>query len=315
MKSGTARLMVLLAFVFGSGCGGGALADDAGSGDAGAPGDAATEDAGAPDDAAPDDAAPDDAAPTDGGLEADAGLASGAMVYVHLVASHAPVAHAPGSAGQTPRDWVSGLRSLHLLRAEDDPEPLLVFSHGDGYVEASYDDGADTVVGSARVADLEPGTFTWARVVHTHVRFTIDATMHAGFGPTPGALEQLIVLSDRTTLEGVVRERGDYRFTFRTAGMSFPAAGSGLELTPIASGGFYTRVEAEETAYYFPAHIAVADDLIADVHVVFEVNVHEGFRWTDEPTAGYRTDVFDTTPVGTEPIVQAGANSYRYRIE
>lgn len=259
------------------------------------------------------DAEVSDAGASDGG-GIDAGDATGPQVYVHLIASQDPVPHATGSSGQTPRDWVSGIRSLHLLRSMDDPDPVLVFSHGDGYVEASYADGADTIVGSAPIADLEPGVFTWARAVHTHVRFTIDATLHAGFGPTPGILDDLIVLSDRTTVDGVERAQGDYLYTFTVAGMSYPASGTGYTLPAIPGGGFQARVEAGETAYYFPAPLVVDDTLDADVDLLFEVNVHEGFRWMDQPMPEYADGVFDTTTVTTEPIVQAGANSYGYRV-
>jgi len=249
---------------------------------------------------------------------ADAGAAEDAApthVFVHLIASHEPTPHAPTTSGQTPRAWVSGIRSLELLRHEDDASPLQVFSHGDGFVEASYAAGADTVVGSVAASDLEAGTYTWARVVHTHVRFTVDATLHAGFGPMTGELEDLIVLSDRTTLEGVERSRGDYRFAFTTAGRVFPTEGTGYTVAPIASGGFHTRVEGGETAYYFPVHLVVTDRLTADAHLRFEVNVHEGFRWTDTEMPDYAAGVFDITSVGTEPIVQAGANRYVYRVD
>ncbi len=248
----------------------------------------------------------------DAGDTRDAGVPSGPRVLVHLTATHAAVTHAPGSAGQTPRDWVSGIRSLHLLRSMDDPAPFLVFSHGDGFVEASYADGADTIVGERPIAELERGTYAWARVVHTHVRFTLDATLHAGFGPMPGVLEDEIVLSDRTTLDGVAYAQGDYSTNFTTAGMSFPSRGSGYAVPAIAGGGFSARVEDGETAYYFPAPLVVDDTLTTDVHLIFEVDVHEGFRWTDQPTADYAEGVFDITPVGTEPIVQAGANGYTY---
>ncbi len=263
----------------------------------------------------PGEAGLDDAGPSaDAGLATDAGSPSSAQVFVHLVATHAPVAHLPSTAGQTPRDWVSGIRSLHLLRSETDPDPFLVFSHGDGFVEASYADGADTVVGSRPIAELEPGTYTWARVVHTHVRFTLDATLHAGFGPTPGTLEDLIALSDRTTIGDRTWAQGEYRTVFTTAGMSFPAEGSGYTVPAIPGGGFMARVEDGETAYYFPAPLVVDDTLTDDVHLVFTVNVHEGFRWSDQPTMGYADGVFDITTVGTEPIVQAGANAYTYEV-
>ncbi len=254
-------------------------------------------------------AVPDAAVP-----EPDAGE-DGPRVYVHLRSTHEPVEHTPGTSGQTPRDWWSGIRSLHLLRTRDDPAPALVFTHGDGYVEASYADGADTVVGSAPIASLTSGSFTWARAVHTHVRFTIDATLHSSFGAIPGELEDLVVISDRTTIGGGTHDHGFYRYVFRAGGMEYPAEGSGFTVMPISGGGFDARLEEGETAYYFPAPLEVTDALDTDVHLIFEVNVHEGFRWVDEDLAGYEEGVFDATVAGTETIVQAGANGYRFFLE
>lgn len=261
--------------------------------------------------AAPDAATP----PTDAGAAMPDAAIEGPAVHVHLRATHEPVPHAPDTAGQTPRGWFSGIRSLHLLRSMDDPDPVLIFSHGDGYVEASYADGADTIVGSAPLSSLPSGTFTWARVVHTHVRFTIDATAHGGATPVSGTLTDLVVLSDRTSIEGRTWNRGDYQWVFEAPGVEVPYEGTGWEVTPIPGGGFFARVEDGETAYYFPALVTVDPTLAEDQHFVFEVNVHEGFRWTDQAYAGYREDVFDVAWTGTEPIVQAGANGYAYSLE
>lgn len=252
-----------------------------------------------------------DAAPVDDG----SATPDGARVYVHLRANGEPVEHTPGTAGQTPRDWLSGVRSLHLLRTRDDPDPVLIFSHGDGYVEASYADGADTVVGSAPIESLEPRTYTWARAVHTHVRFTVDVVLHSGFGPMAGEARDLVVLSDRTTIDGVERSRGFYRYVFTTAGTEYPLEGSDPSLTPMDGGGFDVEVEDGETAYYFPALVETRDDLTGDVHLIFEVNVHQGFRWQDQDEPGYAEGVFDASTSGTEPVTQTGANTYRHFLE
>jgi hypothetical protein len=224
-------------------------------------------------------ALPEGSPNTDAGSELPA---EDAFVYVHLRASHDAVPHAPATTGQTPRAWSSGIRSLHLLRTIDDAAPALVFS--------------------------------WARAVHTHVRFTIDATFHSTVA-LPGELEDLIVLSDRTLIDGALRSRGDYRYVFRTGTAEYPAEGSGFALAPIPGGGFTARVENGETAYYFPVFLEVSDELTEDVHMIFEVNVHEGFRWTEQPYPSFESGVFDTSLAGTEPIVQAGANGYAYFVE
>ncbi|MCZ7685931.1 MAG: hypothetical protein M5U28_47115 [Sandaracinaceae bacterium] len=182
----------------------------------------------------------------------DAGAPSGAVVRVHLRATEEPIEHEAGTAGQMPRAWVSGIRSLHLLRSRDDTAPALVFSHGDGYVEASYADGADTVVGTVPIASLTPGRFSYARVVHTHTRFTIDATMHAGYGPMPGTFEDLIVFSDRTSIGGVAHDHGHYESVFETGGLRFPTQGEGLALPPLSSGGFEVSLEDGELVSHVP---------------------------------------------------------------
>lgn len=197
----------------------------------------------------------------------------------------------------------------------DDPAPFLVFSHGDGFAEASYDDGADTVVGSIARRDLPRETFRVARVIHTHTRFTVDARLHAPGATLPGTFDNLVVLSDRTTLDGTARSRGHYRYVFHAAGVSFPLEGEGLDLPDVSSGGFVVREEAGEAAYYFPAAIAVDPEGAEDVEFVFEVFVHEGFRWIDRDEPGYLAGAFDVTPSSYEPIVQMGASSFRFFVE
>jgi hypothetical protein len=252
----------------------------------------------------------------DASIDASSDAASpGAVVRVHLRANADPVPHDPATSGQTPRNWVSGIRSLHLLRSMDDPSPFLVFSHGDGFVEASYEGGADTVVGSIARRDLPRDAFRFARVVHTHTSFTVDARLHAPGATLPGTFDNLVVLSDRTTLDGVERSRGHYRYVFRARGVAFPLEGEGFDPPDVASGGFVVREEAGETAYYFPAALDVDPDGTEDVDFVFEVFVHEGFRWIDQDEPGYSAGAFDVTPSSYEPIVQMGASSFRFYVE
>jgi hypothetical protein len=255
-----------------------------------------------------------DAGARDASREPDAAR-SEPSVRVHLRANADPVPHTAGTSGQTPRGWASGIRSLALLRAMDDPAPFLVFSHGDGFIEASYDHRADTVVGSIARRDLPPETFAIARVVHTHTRFEVDALLHSPAGELDGTFENLVVLSDRTTLEGATFSRGHYRYVFRAGAFEFPLEGEGLDPPDVSGGGFDVREEAGEAAYYFPAAIALDPDGAGDVDFVFEVFVHEGFRWIDRDESDYRDGVFDVTPSGYEPIVQMGASAFRFYVE
>ena len=61
--------------------------------------------------------------------------------------------------------------------------------------------------------------------------------------------------------------------------------------------------------------LPVTSELTSDLTLVLEVNMHESFRWMDEPTAGFTDGVFDATPTTFEPVLQFGANSFALTVE
>jgi hypothetical protein len=195
------------------------------------------------------------------------------------------------------------------MRSMDDPSPFVVFDHAEPVV-ASYLDGSDTVVGTAPVASLAAARFTVARAVHTHAHFVVDATVHYAGSALPGTIDQTVVLSDRTTIEGMLRMRGWTRAVFEAGGSMFPRE-STIELPALDGGGFSVRVEDGDAAYYFPIDLLVSPDVDHDVELIFEVAVHEPIRWIDEDAPGYADGVLDVTPTSYEPIVQFGAGGYR----
>jgi len=245
---------------------------------------------------------------TDGG-PGDAAV-DGPFVHIHFRSTVEPFAHMDGLASQTPRAMSGGMRSYSVLRSMDDPTPALVFDYGDGYQEVGYDGGDDTIVASVPARALTGGTFAVGRVVLTHTRYTVDAVVHTAGMNIPGEIEGVVVLSDRTTIDGVMRDRGYNKWILRAGGMEFPQEGTGLFVPEFGSGGFSVRIEDGETAYYFPANLAVVPDITSDVDMVLEANMHECFRWEDSDMAGYGTGVFDVTPAGYELVRQFGANSF-----
>lgn len=271
-----------------------------------------------PDDAGPppmgDAGEPPAVSPDAGTPPADAAVAppiEGPMVHIHLRVATEPAAHPVGTSGQTPSRHRAGMRSFYLLRNADDPEPLHVFDFGDGFVEVGYEPGDDTIVASVPIRGLTRGLFTVGRVVHTHADYTVETRLHHSGYDLPGQIDHLVAMSDRTTLDGAVRARGWYRFLFRSGSIEVPREGGGFDVPALPSGGFGVRIEGGEHAYYFPVSLEVEPDLPSDVHMVMEVNMHESFRWEDQDEPGYARGVFDTTPVGWEPVRQFGANSFR----
>lgn len=273
--------------------GAGVPAGDSGSGGFG--GDAASVD-----DAA--DAVPvEEAAVPDG---------SGPQYVIHVVSSADTFPHTDGWSGQTANNTSQGVRSFRLFRQASDPAPVVVFDHGAGYVEAGYDAGDDTIVGSAPTPSIQPGHYTFARFGVSHSRFRVHATMHYNGAAIPGEYDCVQVLSDGTDIDGVLRNRGWYRYVFEVAGKSYPQEGDNAPLPDSASTGGFTMVTIGNQTYYeFPIDVTVPPAVGADVHTGLLVNMFESFRWEDQDFPGYTQGVYDTTPISYEPVRRFGANT------
>ncbi len=251
--------------------------------------------------------APPDAAPA----PADMGADEGPSISFYIRTSTAPFPHADGLSGQTARAAFQGIRSFTLLRDADDPEPLVVLDLGDAPVEAGYNDGNTTLVGSTRLSALRPGHYTLGRNVVTHSRYRVDAVMHAAGLVLPGEFDNVQVLTADTRVDGVPRAQGWFRYVFRTAGREFPLEGEGAPLpTEPTSGGFRLVVRDGEAFYDYPIDVTIPElpAQAADLSVVLDVNMDHAFRWEDQAQPGYVPLVFDSSPAGSEPVRRFGAN-------
>jgi hypothetical protein len=245
----------------------------------------------------------------------DAASIPGPKVTIHVETSTAPFAHNDGFSGQTTRMTKQGVRLFRLLRTANDPQPVVVFDHGNGFVEAGYDNGDDTVIGIAPVSKLLPGTYTIAQMVVTHSRFHVYSTMHWGGGSYPGDFDCIQALSDNTTLGGSARSRGWYRYIFTSNGQSTPQEGTNAPLpTQAETGGFTLKTNGGESYYELPVNLIVPSGVTSDVTVVLDVNMNDAFRWEDQALLGYTKGVYDTTPLSYEPVRRYGANSYKVSI-
>jgi hypothetical protein len=268
-----------------------------------------TIDAGAP--------APDGAVTGDGGpVGDDATEPAGAVADVWVRTDTAPFPHADGLSGQTARDAYQGIRRIELLRSADDPDPLVLIDHGDSYVEAGYNDGDETLVGTVPLSRLRSGRYTVGRNVVTHSRYRVDAIMHVGGLVMPGEFDNVQVLSDGTLIDGTVRPQSWFRYVFRSGGMDYPLEGLGAPLpTDPTTGGFRLVLEGGEAAYYYPIDITIDGGIDRDIDVVLQVNMHDAFRWEDQALPGYAGGVFDTTPAASEPVRRFGANRLLVSVE
>lgn len=248
-----------------------------------------------------------------GELAPDAGADArpGPTVEVRLRATAAAFAQTDGLSGETPRKASLGIRSLRLMSGPTDPNPALVFDLGTAFVEAPLDDGSDTSIATVAIARVRAGSYAWAKVGVSHVRYQVDATMHSAGIDLAGVFDNAQVLSSGTLLDGVARDAGWYRFSFVANGTTWgtiTGANGPLPTYP-QSGGIGLVVEANSAYYTFPVTTVIDPGVTRDWVVTLVLNVDHDFRWEDTPGAGHQPGVFDAEPTAFEPVRRFGANA------
>lgn len=237
-------------------------------------------------------------------------------VTVRITANTDPFPHADGLAGQTAIAASGGVRSLMLYKDASDLEPLVVFDHGANVVEVGYDDLSETEVAVVPTSTLVGGTYTIARMSQSYSRYQIAATLHPLNGaPVAGELDNLLVMSDGTMVDGQMRDAGYYEFAFLGGGDSFDTTGEDFPI-PIYSftAGASAVHEQGEWAVYFPVNVELPDDPTLDVELRIDVNLDHAFRWTDLLLLGYELDVFDITEISYEPVIRFGGNHFEMTV-
>jgi hypothetical protein len=243
---------------------------------------------------------------TDGGTAGDGGTG---IVNIHVHANTKPFPHNDGFAGQTPRDEYMGIRGLLLYLTKDDPNPMLVFDNG-SFVEARLNDGDDTVVAKVPASKLKAGNYTFARTLVTHARYNVNATVHASGFSTPGEYENLLVLSDNTTVNNRKWMSGDLETTFRGGGQTYGPTDLKQQLPRWETGGITFEVVNGQASYFYPVALRVEPSITTDVDVTFDVNMTDCFRWEDQSGFGYQSGVWDVELTGYEPVKQFSANAF-----
>jgi hypothetical protein len=223
-----------------------------------------------------------------------------------------PFAHTDGLSGATPAQQLVAVRSLHLLRAADDPAPLEVFDLGSDAVEVDYATGDTVELATVPIAALPAGRYTTAKVGVAYVRYRVPARMHTAMGSYDGQYRNVQALSEGVKVDGQTRKRGWFRYAFAVGGAETGALEGNDAPVPAVptSGGIYLDTSGPVAFYVFPVDVTIDPTVERDMLALFEANVFESFRWQDLPAIGYAPGVFDTTPVSYEPVMAFGANSF-----
>jgi hypothetical protein len=250
--------------------------------------------------------------PTSGGLDP---AADGPRVSIMVRGTTAPFAHADRLSGATPTKQIVALRSLYLLRSPTDANPVKVFDHGADAVEADLITGAPTEVATVVAKTLPAGVFTVAKAGVAYVRYSVRARMHSVVA-LDGHYDNVQSLSDGAVIDGVVRDKGHFRYAFVSNGVTYGTLEGEDAPVPavVSSGGLTLDTSGAQSFYVFPVQLAIDPNVAMDHEVLLELNVRESFRWQDQTAVGYAPGVFDTTPYTFEPVVAFGANSFSLAI-
>jgi len=242
--------------------------------------------------------------------------ASGAKVYVHIVADQTPVPNTDGTSRETPIDQRMGILGLELLRSETDSSPMVVFQNQQP-VDTGYNAGDDTLVGTADAASLMAGTYLFARVPVAYTKFKVAGTYHSTGYAVPGQFEDTVSLSEQTLLMGAQRDQGWWSSTFLVGGVAYGASsGEGSAFgQPGQGSGIHLDMNNPMGAYVLPVKLVIDPAVGHDVTIVFKLNTYEDLHWQDENQPGYTTGVFDVSYGVYEPVTQLGANSVTVTME
>ena len=242
---------------------------------------------------------------------------SGPQVTLALRGTTAPVAHADAFSSQTPKSQGVAVRSLWLYKSATDPNPLKVVDLGNTSVETDLVSGKTNDIGSVSLKSLPAGTYTLAKVGVAYVRYRVAARLHSTLGAVDGRYDNVEALSDGVVIDGQTRAKGWFRSDFgvgETSYGTFEGANAPLPQLP-SSGGMTLETTGPNSFYVFPMNVTIDPNEPKDQRVVCEVNVHESFRWQDQPQAGYAAKIFDTTPTTYETVMSFGASAFSLFLE
>lgn len=261
-------------------------------------------------------AAPDGPGDAPGDAPGDPPDPGGPRVSIAMRGSTAPFGHADGLSGETPKKQIVAVKSLWLYRSPADPKPVRVFDHGDAAVEVELVSGKTTEIAKVAVRSLPAGVFTLAKSGVAYVKYAVDARLHTGLGAVDGLYDNVQALSDGAVIDGVKKNKGDFRYSFVANGATLGTLEGADAPTPVATsaGGITMDMSGPETFYVFPIQMAIDPTVTRDQVVDFELNVFESFRWQDQALLGYAAGVYDTTPSSFEPVMAFGANSFKLDI-
>ena len=232
-------------------------------------------------------------------------------VRLRMRATTAAFVHDDGLQGMTVIAARGGVRSLQLLEDSFDPSPVTLIEYGVDSVEVSYDDGADSELGVVDRARFESGHYTLARLVQAYSRYDIDATRHELSSRAHGRLDSVMVMSDASRVDGVMRDAGHYHSVFHHDGDDISTTMENLPIAPYSfTDGAYAVVEEGEWAVYFPIDLTIAQPPVAGTELVITVNMNDSFRWVDSIALGWDAGVYDFSADYFETVVRFGGNRF-----
>ncbi len=221
------------------------------------------------------------------------------------------VSFADSWVSQTPSNFFIGVQKVMLLTSADDAAPVTIFDVGDNdYTEVDMQ--GSTSLTTVDLFSVLSGTYTHAKILLATARMTVQARVHPP-SPLPavnGPVSVIAALSD-TVINATARAQDWVQYSFNLGGFSFVKPGV-LPVFPDSATGQVIKENGQTWLLMeLSEHLVINFGLSSNYVATVTMKTKNSFRWEDQSTSGYVTNVFDSDSSGnSEPVRSFGPGEY-----
>lgn len=231
----------------------------------------------------------------------------GGVIQIFVKGDHTKTTYNDGLAGQTPKDYKIAISRYHIMTSAT-AKPVLCFDHGTN--PKITDMSKDTLVGSCDTKSVPDGNYTHGRTKVDWAKFTVDGVYHYLGIKYPGKFTFFRAYSD-TVYNKVPYKANTGSVTFSgLTTVSLPIIYGPLPSVPGVS--FETKSGEFFMTFRYKKVLPIVQTNTKTHWARFHWKVLESFRWKELSTLGFKSDVWDVTPIAvtSEEVKLHGVSGY-----
>jgi len=218
-------------------------------------------------------------------------------------------------ASQTPSDFIMGIQQVDLLTSATDTSPVTIFDAGAGnYTEV--DMLGTTTLTTVPLSQIADGVYTHAKVLLAMTSFNVSTTVHPGGLPSvTGPVSVVAAVSD-TTIDTEAREKGWMKYSFSLGSIDFDREDTLPPMPDSETGDVIDESDKTWLLMNLSENMTISPSITDNYIATVDLKVQDCFRWEDQSTAGYTSDVFDSEDDGShEPLMVFGPGEYQVIVQ